>query len=331
VKEIDVLADVEANVAHQELARALGFDVPAMEVRLVRDANGQIDKAFYVMRRVKGKQLAEYSAGEIFLFKDELSRHRALSTLLGDWDRKIDNYMVMDGRLVSIDAGLADITGKRVRDAGWPVDADFTMEGGAGRDHWLSRFFKDEMCAVDAAGNPLGKNAPKIELWEPTEEFARKGLVAEEALTYQAAKPMVNDILKLVDPANEARLRKLLEDAFMKVHGSETEIERLMKRFVENKKAVGEIVDLTKPEVREALREQTIRAIKSTIEPKIEDSLEFLRARAKKLDKCMQGLNERNAIPLVYLHPRLDPFDDSLMQRVVLLHIFDHISLQKAA
>jgi tetratricopeptide (TPR) repeat protein len=332
VRQLDVLADVEANLAHVELGRALGFDVPAMEVRLVRNpANGQVEKAFYVMRRAKGGRLSDLSAGEIFLFKDELSKHRALATLLGDWDRKIDNYMVVEGRLVPIDAGLADITGKRVTDAGFAVDEAFTMEGQAGRDHWLSRFFKDEMCGKDSAGNPLGKNAPRVELWEPSEKFARKGLVAEEALTYQAAKPTVDEIIKLVDPANEEGLRKLLEDAFMKVHGNEVEIERLTKRLIDGKKAMGEVVDLAKPGVKEALRSNVLEAIKLTIKPKVEDSINFLRTRAKKLDKCMRGLNERSATPLASRRRQLDPFDDDMLSRVALFHIFKTVSLRRAA
>jgi len=331
VREIDVLADVEANLAHTELARALGFDVPSMEVRIVYNELGQAEKAFYVMRKIKGGQLAELGAGDIFLFKDELSRHRALAILMGDFDRKIDNYMVMGGRLVPIDAGLADITGARLKQAGFAADEAFAMDGQAGRDHWLSRFYKDELCGKDSHGNALGKNAPRIELWEPSEEFSRKGLVAEEALTYDAAKPTVDAIIDMLNPAKEEKLKKLLDRAFRKVYGNPGEVERLTKRALEARKAMKKSVDLTDATVKAEIEADVAKLINNKIEAKVTDSVEFLRTRSNKLDECMKGLNERNAIPLTGPVEPVGWLDDELTEKVVFLYILNHTPLRRAA
>jgi hypothetical protein len=172
---------------------------------------GNVEKLYLVSRRVEGRSLSELTAGEIFLFKEELAQHRALSILLGDYDRKLDNYFVSkDGRLIAIDAAWADVRGEIARREGLPPDDPFYMEGANGRDHWLSRFFKDEAF--------LGPGAPVTELWTPERVFSRKGLVAEEALTYQDAKPAIDRILVLV--ANEPKLRGILEGSFKKIYGN---------------------------------------------------------------------------------------------------------------
>ncbi len=288
----------------QTLRGRLGFDVPAMDVRFVYDAQGQVEQAIYVMRKVEGQQLADLSAAEIFLYKEELSRHRALAVVIGDYDRKIDNYLITkDGRLIPIDAGLADVTGDRVRAAGFGVDADFTMEGGAGRDHWYSRFYKNEL--------QEGKSAARVELWSPNEEFARKGLVAEEALTYQAAKPTVQAIDELVK--DESRLRGILEGSFEKIYATEPEIQKLAERLRSNPLAANKTV--------EELRSLAAQRIKGQIEDRVDQAVELLRARGAKLDRVMQGLNQRNAIPLSSLDGGLRPLSERLAHDIVFLQM----------
>lgn len=218
------MSDAENSIVHAALAAALELDTPGIEVRvLINEQTGLIDKVYYVMRRVEGTRLDKKTAAEIFLVRDQLAKHRALAQWINDYDRKIDNYFITpDGRVYALDAGCADVTGARATSFGGLDDAMFN-EGAYGRDHWLSRSYKDEICGKDAAGQPLFEKAPKIEVWEPHEEFCRKNLVAEEALTYNDAQSTIDAIHELV--ADEPKLPKILDDALRKIHGTEREIE----------------------------------------------------------------------------------------------------------
>jgi hypothetical protein len=280
----DVITDAEANIVHAELAAALGLDTPALEVRFVFNQAGEIEKAYYVMRKVEGKQLAELSAAEIFLYKEELSRHRALAILINDYDRKIDNYMITpDGRLFAIDAGMADVTGARaVSFRG--LDDKMFLEGAWGQDHWLSRSYKDEI------SSNLGAGAPKVELWSPEEAFARKNIVAEEALTYNAAKPVIDKIDDLLK--DEDKLRKLLDGCFRKIHGTEQEIQLKAARLFDDMR-------IAKMPITEAeARSRVIGRLNEKIARKVNDAHEALKIRGSHLEDVMRRLNKRNAVPL---------------------------------
>jgi hypothetical protein len=285
-KTINVLEDVQGNMVHAEMARACGIDVPAMEVKFFYNPDGTVEKAVYVMRKVQGKLLSRMDAAEIFLYREELARHRALSVLLGDFDRKVDNYMVTaEGHLVAIDAGMCDITGSRLaRDApGYTPTDKIVMEGYYGRDHWLTRFFWN--------------GEKKVEIWDPDEWFARKGLLAEEALTYQAAQPTVDELGKIL--ANDERFRKYLNDGFAKVYANEPEIDRLVNVIAEGKRLGGETVNLADEATMKAMRKSALEYIQvKKIDPEIEKAMPFLRERGTGIDECMRGLNQRNAIPL---------------------------------
>jgi hypothetical protein len=240
------------------------------------------------MRKVEGKTLDQLTAAEIFLYKEELSRHRALATLLGDYDRKIDNYIVTaDGRLFAIDAGVADVRGERLAFLSRNPDAAYGlfMEGSWGRDHWLSRFYKDEITQ--------GASAQTVELWatDKSAQFSRKGLVAEEALTYQAAKPTVDRISDLMQPGNEQRLRDMLTASYKKMYASDGSIKTWMVDFVEQQRAKGRTLDITQPAVMDQVCQEVVKA-------KVDASLAAFRTRNARLDECMRGLNDRNAIPL---------------------------------
>jgi len=311
----DVITDVENNIVHADLAAELELDTPAIEARLVFNDDGSVQKAFYVMRKVEGKQLAELSAAEIFLFKEELSRHRALAILINDYDRKIDNYIVTaDGRLFAIDAGVADVTGARALSFRG-LDDQMFLEGAWGQDHWLSRSYKDEICS------DLGPNAPKIELWSPNETFHRKNIVAEEALTFNAAKKTIDDIQKLVN--DEPRLRKLLDGSFRKIHGTEREIQVKTQKLMEDMRVA------KSPITAEEARKRVVARIEEKIQDKVKGTIDAIKARASHLDDVMRHLNKRNAItpPMA----RLSFPKDEIFRRVVFLQIPKHAVFRRAA
>ncbi|HWY76892.1 MAG TPA: hypothetical protein VN281_14820 [Verrucomicrobiae bacterium] len=326
-KVIDVANDVRCNLVHTELARAMAFDVSAMEVRVFYDAQGNAERAVYVMRKVKGKRLCDLSAAEIFLYKDELSRHRALAVLIGDYDRKLDNYLVTEqGHLVPIDAGVADVTGERWKAAGFEIDDPATLGGYNGRDHWYSRYFKDEL--------GKGRNAPYVELWDPKEEIARKNMLAEQALTYQASKPMVEEIRRIVleglpAQANGKKLDQILQEAYIKVLANEGDIQRVIQRAAQLRG-----LNLSDPAVVAQLREEAQKLLQGRAVQAAEKSRTLLKARAPKIDDCMQGLNERSGLgkPGGSNQSWLRLPSDQIFEKVVLLHILNNnANLRKAA
>jgi hypothetical protein len=281
--EINVMEDVENNLIHEQLARAMGFDVPAMEVRIIYDANGNAVEAYYVMRKVEGQVLSEMSAGEIYLYREELARHRALATLMGDFDRKLDNYIITkDGHFVPIDAGMADVSSERlIRECAkegieYRPDLPFTIDGFYGRDHWYAK-------AV--AKTPGG------ELLTAEKTLFRKLLVAEEAMTFQGAEATVIEIEKyFVNGAKAAEAEKLISDAYKKMH-----LDRKTKKLAELKG-----VNPANPAARAALEQEVLN--NAGFQGEIRDAAAKVKrnfdVRAPHLRGSMKGLNKRNGIPL---------------------------------
>lgn len=254
--ELNVLEDIENNLVHEQLARAMGFDVPAMEVRVIYDAEGHAVEAYYVMRKVEGRNLADLTAGEIYLYRHELARHRALATLIGDYDRKLDNYIITsEGHFIPIDAGQADVTGDRVTkqfaDANRPhkPDLTFTIEGRGGRDHWYNR------ALLNAPG-------PEILTYEKT--LFRKFLIGEEAMTFQGAEPAVIAIENyFVKGTKAAEAEKLIGDAYSKMY-----VDKGIKRLAELKG-----VNAADPAIRAALEQEVLK------NPGIQGKFAMLRRR----------------------------------------------------
>jgi hypothetical protein len=281
--EIEVLEDVENNLIHEQLARAMGFDVPATEVRVIYDAQGQAVEAYYVMRKVEGRVLADMSAGEIYLYREELARHRALATLMGDFDRKLDNYIITnDGHFVPIDPGMADATSARLireckkESIEYRADLPFTIDGFYGRDHWYAKAIA---------------KTPGAELLTEEKTLFRKLLVAEESMTFQGAEATVIEIEKyFVNGAKGAEAEKLISDAYRKMH-----LDRKTKKLAELKG-----VNPADPAVRAALEQEILNMPGFQLEirdaaAKVKRNFEV---RAPHLRESMKGLNKRNGIPL---------------------------------
>lgn len=282
MKPIAVLQDVQNTMIHNELARALGFEVPAMEVKLFYNAKGEVTKAVYVMRKVKGRLLSELSAAEIFLYKEELSRHRALAVLINDYDRHIKNYIVTEeGHLVPIDAGVADVMGSRSLAEG--VADPVIMEGAWGRDHWFSRFFKNEICG------DLKELEPEIDLFSPGETFHRKGLVAEESLSYRAALPTIQDIEKMV--TDEEKFRKLISDTYEHHFNNEQVIQSRVDSVKAAKEAGGHKVDLKE------IREGVLMELAVELKEMVDATVSAATIRNQRLNAVMKGLDQRHVIP----------------------------------
>lgn len=281
--QLNILEDIENNLVHEQLARAMGFDVPAMEVRVIYDAEGHAVEAYYVMRKVEGRNLADMTAGEIYLYRHELARHRALSVLIGDYDRKLDNYIISrEGHFIPIDAGQGDVTGDRIAkqfgDANKPYapDVTFTIDGRGGRDHWYNRVL------INAPG-------PEILTYEKT--LFRKFLIGEEAMTFQAAEPVVIAIENyFVKGTKAAEAEKLVAEAYKKMY-----VEKAIRRQAELKGA-----NLADPAVRAAIEQEILNnpAIQGQVRDATAKVINHLKARAPRIRDSMKGLNKRNGLPL---------------------------------
>ncbi len=329
INRINVLEDVQNTIVHNEMARALGFEVPAMEVKIIYNADGVATKAIYVMRKVNGKPLKDLSAAEIFLYKQQMSRHRALAVVLNDYDRHIGNYLVTaEGHLVPIDAGVADVLGKRAmgkEGAAHPL----IMEGAFGRDHWYSRHFKDEICGE------LGDAAPEIDLFHPEEGFSRKGLVAEESLTYKDSLPTIKDIDNLVNDNLVKEGEKTFSDRIKATYENTFKTDDIVKHRIEIAKAVKERANVERAKKgmdalkidMDEIRREVIEAIDDEIKEMTKSTVEAAKAREEGLNAVMKGLDKRHVVP----RGSQGFIPNELFNRVVFLHIINHAAFRKAA
>jgi hypothetical protein len=223
------------------------------------------------------------TAGEIYLYRHELARHRALAILIGDYDRKLDNYIITsEGHFVPIDAGQGDVTGERITkqfaEANKPHKADltFTIEGRGGRDHWYNRVLI---------------NAPGSEILTYEKTLFRKFLMGEEAMTFQGAEPVVIAIENyFVKGTKAAEAERLIGDAYKKMY-----VEKAIRRQAELKGS-----NLADPAVRAAIEQEVVNnpAIQGQIRAATAKVNEHLKARAPRIRDAMKGLNKRNGIPL---------------------------------
>jgi hypothetical protein len=261
----------------------MGFDVPAMEVRIIYNAKGEAIEAYYVMRKVEGKVLADMTPGEIYLYREELARHRALATLMGDFDRKLDNYIITkEGHFVPIDAGMGDASGERLvrwcteEKRTYAPDLLFTIDGRYGRDHWYAQ--------------AVAKTAGKELLTERMTLF-RKFLLSEESMTFQGAEAIVIEIEKyFVNGTKAAEAEKLIGDAYRKML-----IDKSIKRLAELKG-----VNLADPYMRTVLLQEVLAnpGIQGQISDAVGKVKRNFNARAPHIRESMKALNKRQGIPL---------------------------------
>lgn len=92
------------------------------------DPNGvlkTVEKECLVVRYVPGTQLKDLPQEVAIAFKEQIARDKVLAALLGDHDRHLGNYLITaDGRIWSIDHGMADVAGRNFREYSLLVDAD---------------------------------------------------------------------------------------------------------------------------------------------------------------------------------------------------------------
>ena len=207
----EILEQAEAEVVHAAVARELGFDAPAVTVF---KKDGQ---AYLASRRIEGADLGAEVPGvsnnellaKIFAYRDDLSEHRMLAYILGDFDRHTGNYRLSaDGKyLYAIDAGLADIRGRITKKKGFsPNDID-VVEGAFGRDSLL----------ISRLGQILSK-----------EKKIGRDLLAEMALTYkQGAADRIKAFLN-----NPERFNRVMGEAYksMVPNISEQELSKLVEQ-----------------------------------------------------------------------------------------------------
>lgn len=327
IKEMDVnvVQQLEGETIARAFCKALGIDSPAFKLHIIYDAQGNIKKAYVVYRRVMGPRLDEapLTMADIFNLRKDLSKMRAVSLVLGDHDRKLDNFMVhMNGRVFMIDHGMVDIRGVNSPFDNLPPAAEVRMEGAYGLDHWYSRSTKDDINMIMNKRSP--SDAPKRELLGDGEwaTFFRKQILMEEALSYDAAKETIEAIEKLV--ADKPKLKELLREVYVSVHLSPKRIEVAGADFIALKKSEGKFVEeggklidktgeIMKPgDVLDIalVHKEMERRLNSRIEKYVETSVATLEARTKdgRLHKAMKRLDERRGAPpgTAALHPKLN-------------------------
>ncbi|MDO8539248.1 MAG: hypothetical protein Q7S40_02325, partial [Opitutaceae bacterium] len=200
----DLQRMVEGEVLATTIAQMLGFDMPAM--RVVVEWEGRVmKKATFVYRNVEGARLDKVAPEHLFALRAQLSQHRALSVWLGDYDRKLDNHFVRNGRLIPIDAGQADLRGFVAKGSGGPptpVGEPALMD--MVRDNWKVGAFHN----MDDADPGL-------------RELSARTFANENNLTYRHAEPTVTKIEELLakDPG---KLERALANGLDRIyHGSE--------------------------------------------------------------------------------------------------------------
>ena len=268
-------AFAQGEAVASDLGRALGLDVGAVRVRLVRDAQGNMAKAQFVYRRMGDKSLREVSTEMVFQFRKELAEMDVLANLLNDYDRHAGNYRLVDGRVVGMDFGLADPRGVRARGGGvlgidpaQDARARSYLYGYRGRDHWFIRM-RNELTDVQQAvrGDTVAARAENLH-----------DLLAHESLRFKDAEPMVRKVDALM--ADETRLRTILKESYRKVHATKAELDHY---------ALGVI------QVPGMTIEQQFDG---ELDKLVEQTIENLRWRHKYLNDVAKGLDERNYLPL---------------------------------
>lgn len=132
----------EAEAVHAVMARMMGLPSPGLRVRFTQWNGNDPVKAVIVSRYIGGRLASDLKPEELYMMKAQMARHRVLAVLLGDYDRKPDNYKVTNiAALFSLDAGQGDPRGRIAESLGHLVDDPELMSGYLGLDHWWRNSF----------------------------------------------------------------------------------------------------------------------------------------------------------------------------------------------
>ena len=150
----------------------------------------------------------------------------------------------------------------------------------------------------------------------------RKVLIAEEALTYNAAKPTVDAIEQLVK--DESQLNRLLEEAYTKVYGTEAEFQSRLALLTEENARGGNRL------TPEQLTQRARALIEDKIKECVNGTVDTFKKRAARLDKVMQTLDKRIGLPerpvsSLRLH------ESEVTRNIVFLNPLSTCGLRKAA
>ncbi len=105
--------DLRAERVYADVGDIVGVDVPACAQGKMT-IGGQAREGIYV-RNANGTCLKHMSREAQIALKPQIARDRVLAAFLGDHDRHMGNYLVTsDGKVISIDHGMADVCGKRL-------------------------------------------------------------------------------------------------------------------------------------------------------------------------------------------------------------------------
>ena len=216
----------ENEVVGAELAHALGIPVPGVGVHLIYNDRNEIAGARLVYRILAGEDVGQLTAGETYLYRKELSESRAFRAWIMDHDAKLDNILrsSSDGKIYDIDLASRDIRG-RFKDP----TAMFHTKGIDNLDHWYARSFSEDTYDI---WNPNPAGIRNRDIGTPRFSVDAKQNLCERSLSYNAAKPMIDKIGKLVQ--NEVELRRVLTNGFKKVHGDIPGVKVLVDDAVKN-------------------------------------------------------------------------------------------------
>ncbi|MBL9199062.1 MAG: hypothetical protein JNL39_01095 [Opitutaceae bacterium] len=194
---------IQGEVIAAELNAILGQATPGTNVKakwiIGADGRPEMQSASLIYRYVPGDRVDLIEPADLFHLRDQLAEHRVLATLLGDYDRKPDNYKIFNGVVYALDGGQADIMALRAMEWG-PNTHPATIGGIAGNDHWY-------VTAYMRLDDPeLAATYQKI-------------LLSELSLTYQAAERGIAKVKHLLgNPEMRATTKERLRAAFGRLH-----------------------------------------------------------------------------------------------------------------
>lgn len=235
---------VQGEVISAELNALLGQATPGLNVKarwaVGEGGKAEMQAASLIYRYVPGSPLDALPAAKLFHVRDQMAEHRVLATLLGDYDRKPDNYKIFNGVVHAIDGGQADIMALRALEFG-PKVHPATIGGIGGNDHWYVSAFQ--------------------ELNDPTRAAAyQKILLSEMSLTYQAAERGIAKVKGMLgNPELRATTKERLRAAFGRVHKDNPDFrsltrEQLDLRLNQMAEDTLEAMDLRLPATLEAMK-----------------------------------------------------------------------------